>query len=471
MRKAKIVATLGPASDTPERLRELFRAGVDVVRLNFSHGSHEEHRDRYQRVRDASKDAGRPVAILGDLSGPKIRVGRFPGGSIDFPEGKEFRLVFGDEPGAEDEIPHCYEPLTRDAEPDQRIYLDDGTKRMRVVAIDGDAVRAVVEVGGVLKDKKGMNLPDTLLSTPALTEKDRQDLAFAKELGVDYLALSFVRSAEDMRGAKELAGDTPVIAKIERPEAVEDLEGILDACDGAMVARGDLGVEVGHEKVPAIQKRIIRECVRRAKPVITATQMLDSMISSPTPTRAEVSDVANAVLDGSDAVMLSGETAVGKYPVVTVQTMASIITEIEGSADHADIAARITEDRAHNFSAATAAASVEVAERLGLKALAVYSESGSSAFDVASLRPEAAIVAFSRHDDVLRRLALAWGVHPLFGEWVQGVRGVVLQAEEVLLREGLVEDGDEIAVTFAMKMRDDEDFLTSMLKLHRVQAP
>jgi pyruvate kinase len=473
MRRAKIVATLGPASDTPERLRELFRAGVDVVRLNFSHGTHEEHRARYQRVRDAATDAGRPIAILGDLSGPKIRVGRFPEGAIDFPEGKEFRLVFGDEPGAEDEIPHCYEPLARDVEEGQRIYLDDGTKRMRVVGIDGDAVRAVVEVGGTLKDKKGMNLPDTKLSTPALTDKDKKDLAFAKELGVDYLALSFVRSAEDMRSAKDLAGDTPVIAKIERPEAVEDLEGVLDACDGAMVARGDLGVEVGHEKVPAIQKRIIRECVRRAKPVITATQMLDSMISSPTPTRAEVSDVANAVLavlDGSDAVMLSGETAVGEYPVITVETMASIIREIEQTGDHAQIAAHITEDRAHNFSAATAAASVEVADRLGLKALAVYSESGSSAFDVSSLRPKAAIVGFSRHPQVLQRLALAWGVHPMHGDWVEGVKGVVLQAEEVLLREGLVADGDEIAVTFSMKMREDEEFMTSTMKLHRVRA-
>lgn len=470
MRRAKIVATLGPASDTPERLRELFRAGVDVVRLNFSHGTHEEHRARYQRVRDAAAEAGRPIAILGDLSGPKIRVGRFPGGSIDFPEGKEFRLVFGDEPGAEDEIPHCYEPLAKDIEPDQRIYLDDGTKRMRVLGVDGDAVRAVVEVGGTLKDKKGMNLPDTQLSTPALTEKDRRDLPFAKELGVDYLALSFVRSAADMQDAKDLAGDTPVIAKIERPEAVEDLEGILDVADGAMVARGDLGVEVGHERVPAIQKRIIRECVRRAKPVITATQMLDSMISSPTPTRAEVSDVANAVLDGSDAVMLSGETAVGKYPVITVQTMASIITEIEQSADHAQIAARITEDRAHNFSAATAAASVEVANRLGLKALAVYSESGSSAIDVSSLRPKAAIVAFSRHAEVLQRLALAWGIRPVHGEWVEGVKGVVLQAEKVLLREGLAAEGDEIAVTFAMKLREDEDFMTSTMKLHRVRG-
>lgn len=468
-RKAKIVATLGPASDSPERLKQLFEAGVDVVRQNFSHGTHEEHRERYQRVRQAAEEAGRAIAILGDLSGPKIRVGRFPEGSIPLEVGAEVRLIPEAEPAGPGRIPHSYEPLPRDIEVGQSIFLDDGTLRLRVTGVEGLEVLAEVEVGGTLKDKKGMNLPETALSTPALTEKDRADLAFARELGVDYLALSFVRHAEDLHEAKRLAGDTPVIAKIERPEAVTNLTEILDAADGAMVARGDLGVEVGHEKVPAIQKRIIRECVRRSKPVITATQMLDSMIHNPNPTRAEVADVANAVLDGTDAVMLSGETAVGEYPVEAVRIMGAIAREIEQADDVEKGIARIGEDRRKNYSSAVAAAAVEVAEKLDLAAFAVYTESGASAIDMACLRPAAPLVAFSRHDVVLRRLALLWGVRPRFGAWVKGVPGVTEQAEEVLLREGFVKPGDSIAVTFCMKLDEGEAFGTNMLRLHTVR--
>ncbi len=469
LQKVKIVATLGPASDDEDRLVELFEAGVDVVRLNFSHGSHEEHRARYERVRKAAARIRRPIATLGDLSGPKIRVGRFPGGQIALPAGGRFRLFVGKETDDPSRIPHTYEPLSRDVRPGQRIFLDDGRLHLEVKEIVGDEVETEVLVGGTLKDKKGMNLPESTLSTPALTEKDEADLAFACGLGIDYLALSFVRGPEDMQRAKRLAGDVPVIAKIERPEAVAHLEAILDASDGAMVARGDLGVEIGHEKVPAVQKRIIRECVRRSIPVITATQMLESMIESPQPTRAEVSDVANAALDGTDAVMLSGETAVGKYPLETVRVMSAIIRETEHSSDLPLAVAALPDARSRTFSSAVATAAAAAADRLRLSALAVYTESGSSATDTASLRPSVPIVAFSRHDKVLRRLALVWGVFPVFGAWVQGVAGVSRQAEDVLLERGLVKPGDSIAVTFAMVLAEGEVFQTNMLRLHKVR--
>ena len=469
LRKAKIVATLGPASDGGDRLDALFAAGVDVVRLNFSHGSRDAHRDRFERVRAAAERAGKAVAVLADLSGPKMRVGRFPDGSTTLVEGAEVRLVYGDAAAGDGEVAHNYAALAADVETGQSLYFDDGKLRLEVVATDGDAVVARVRVGGTLEDAKGMNLPETALSTPALTDKDRDDALFANELDVDYLALSFVRSAADVRAAKEVAGGTPVIAKIERPEAVENLTEILDAADGAMVARGDLGVEIGHEKVPAIQKLVIRECVARAIPVITATEMLDSMIDNPAPTRAEVSDVANAVLDGTDAVMLSGETAVGRHPVAAVRMMDSIIRATEGSNDLPPSVAALPDARKSDFSSAIAVAAVKAADKLGLAALAVYTESGAAAVDVSCLRPLANIVAFSRHNAVLRRLALQWGVLPLFGAQVDGVTDGVAQACAELRSRGLASPGESIAVTLAMRPDDGEEWITNTLKLHRLR--
>jgi pyruvate kinase len=329
-------------------------------------------------------------------------------------------------------------------------------------------VHCVVVDGGALKDKKGMNLPGTKLSTPALTEKDKADIEFGLELGVDYFALSFVRNPADMKEAKQHAGKIPVIAKIEKPEAVERLEEILDASDGVMVARGDLGVEAGHEKVPVIQKRILRAVMPRAIPAITATQMLDSMVHNPRPTRAEVSDVANAVLDGTDAVMLSAETAVGDYPVEAVKTLAAVIEEVEGSSFSSEAIADRIAVRATSFSHAIADAAVEAAKQLNLKAIAVYSESGFSATLVSAHRPASAVVCFSRNTPVLNKLALYWGVRPLFGAWVKGIKGVVDQAEEQLLKHELVKPGDSIAVTFGMVL-DKEPFQTNVLKLWKVR--
>jgi len=464
---------MGPETAGVPRLVALIHAGMDVARLNFSHGDYGGHRQMFDDIREASKHCGRPIAILADLCGPKIRVGNMKNDALELKKDQEVFLVpetpanKGME-GADGKIPHSYLPLARDVKAGERILLDDGLLELEVTGKQGEEVRCRVVVDGVLKTHKGMNLPGSSLSTPALTEKDKADIVFGCGLGVDYFALSFVRSAEDLHEAKRLAGEIPVIAKIEKPEAVEKLDAILDAADGAMVARGDLGVEAGQEKVPLIQKRIIHDIKLRAKPVITATQMLDSMIQNPRPTRAEVSDVANAVLDGTDAVMLSAETSVGKYPVEAVKTLHSIISEVEGS----DYLSELNEKQSHSlentFSNAVADAIVHMGVRLQLSAFAVYTESGRSAALVSAHRPKANIVSFSRHDSVLRRLSLYWGVKPLHGDWVHGVSGVVEQAEKELLRHQLVQPGDDIAITFGMVI-GNEPFQTNMIKLWKVR--
>jgi pyruvate kinase len=323
--------------------------------------------------------------------------------------------------------------------------------------------------GGLLKDKKGMNLPGSALSVPALTEKDKKDIVFGRELGVDWFALSFVRTPQDVKEAKALAGGIPIIAKIEKPEAVGRLDEILDVADAVMVARGDLGVEAGHEKVPLIQKRILRDIKLRAKPAITATQMLDSMIKNPRPTRAEVSDVANAVLDGTDAVMLSAETSVGDYPVEAVKTLARIIDEIEGSEYFHKLWKERPDVTERTYSSSIADAAAEIAEDLKLAAIAVYTESGHSAALLSAQRPLSNIVAFSRHDSVLHQLGLFWGVRPLYGAWVKGVAGVVEQAERELCAHAMAKPGDDIIVTYGVVLAD-EPFQTNMLTLHRIRG-
>jgi pyruvate kinase len=321
----------------------------------------------------------------------------------------------------------------------------------------------------MLKDRKGMNLPGSALSVPALTEKDKKDIVFGRELGVDWFALSFVRTPQDVKEAKELAGGIPIIAKIEKPEAVARLDEILDVTDAVMVARGDLGVEAGHEKVPLIQKRILRDIKLHAKPAITATQMLDSMIKNPRPTRAEVSDVANAVLDGTDAVMLSAETSVGDYPVEAVKTLARIIDEIEGSEYYHKFWKERPDVTERTYSSSIADAAAEIAEDLKLAAIAVYTESGHSAALLSAQRPLSNIVAFSRHDTVLHRLGLYWGVYPLFGAWVKGVSGVIEQAEREICSHGMAKPGDDIIVTYGVVIRD-EPFQTNMLTLHKISG-
>jgi pyruvate kinase len=469
MRRVKIVCTLGPATAGVARLLELIEAGMDVARLNASHGERDAHRAMVADLREAARRAKKPVAVLFDLCGPKIRVGKLEGGQAVLERGALVRLTPADVLGTAQRIPHTYAPLARDVRPGEPILFDDGLLQAKVERIEGDEVVCTVVDGGVLKDKKGMNLPRSRLSVPALTEKDKADIAFGRELGVDWFALSFVRSPADVAEAKGLAGPVPVMAKIEKPEAVERLEAILDAADGMMVARGDLGVEMGGEKVPLVQKRLVREVKRRAKPVITATQMLDSMIRNPRPTRAEVSDVANAVLDGTDAVMLSGETSVGAYPVEAVRVLGSVIDEIEKSPEWRAELKRVVEVEDDSFSNAVADAVADIARERRLAAIAVYTESGRSAALVSAQRPFSSVVAFSRHEEVLRRLSLYWGVTPLHGEWVTGVGSVVEQAERELCARGMARPGDDIAITFGTVVAG-EPFQTNMLRLWKVRG-
>lgn len=468
MQRVKIVGTLGPTSSDPVMIRKLIDAGLDVVRLNFSHGDHETHRRTYEIVREQARAAGQHVAILADLCGPKIRAGKMEGGAVELVNGAPVIVTTEEVLGTCHRFSTIYTSLPGDVHPGSRILLDDGLLELQVVKVAGKDIYCEVVIGGTLKDKKGMNIPGTPLSTPALTDKDKDDLMFAKELGVDFFALSFVRDPKDVLEAQALAGDIPVIAKIEKPEAVLNLDAIVQAADGLMVARGDLGVEAGAEKVPLIQKRLIRAAGALGKPVIVATQMLDSMIHNPRPTRAEVSDVANAVLDGADAVMLSGETASGQYPLEAVKTMASIIDEVERSEFFEHMPRPMPLDEC-TFSNAIAHAAVGAAQTMELKAFAVYTESGHSAELVSSCRPMASIVAFSRHERVLRRLALRWGVLPLLADWVQGVAGVMEQAERKLLDNGIAKPGDDIAVTFGMQDMSGPG-RTDVLKLWRMRG-
>jgi pyruvate kinase len=447
---------------------QLIEAGMDAARLNFSHGEAEEHKRVAALIRRAARHAGRPVAILGDVSGPKLRVGKMENGGVQLAEGALVRLAYGNLTGTADLLTHGYERLAQDVHIGDPVLIDDGLIRLEVVGVEDDEVVCMVKVGGVVKDHKGLNLPQTELSVPALTEKDKRDIELAREIGVDLLALSFVRRAADIVEAKQLAGDIPIIAKIEKPQAVENLDEILAVADGIMVARGDLGVEVGHEKVPLIQKRIIRAIRPYAKPVITATQMLESMIHNPTPTRAEASDVANAVLDGTDAVMLSGETAVGKYPLQAVSTMRTIIQEIE---DNRPLELPIEPIQALDcsFSSAIAEAVVGAQREMGLAAIAVYSQSGRTVRLVSAERPGAPIIAFSPNNEVLNRLAICWGVMPVFGRWVHRVASIVEQTESEILNRKLAEPGQDVAITFGLVF-GDEPFQTNMLKLWKLRV-
>ena len=471
MRRAKIVCTLGPAVATQDAVDALVKAGMDCARLNFSHGEHAGHREMAERVRLAGAKARRPIAILADLCGPKMRVGRFQNGSTELTEGATFRLTPEAVEGTDDRVSVSYEALPEDVNVGDEILLDDGLLALRVEAVNGREVVTRVVVGGTLSDRKGLNLPGTKLSTPSLTEKDRKDLAFAvDELKVDYLALSFVRSADDIQEAQGLADGTPVIAKMEKPEAIENLESIADVADGLMVARGDLGVELGSERVPLIQKRLIREATRRGKVVITATQMLDSMIRNPRPTRAEAADVANAVLDGTDAVMLSGETAAGKYPIRAVETMAAIIREVEDAEGRYGFAHRtepdkVFLDREHwEISNAAGRAAALLSYVMRLKAIVVFTRGGTTAQMISEQRPRAPIVAITPDPKIASRIALEWGVVPYVEIPPEDMEETLRIASALLVREKIGSPGD----TFAIVAGWPPSGLPNTLRLHRM---
>lgn len=446
-RQAKIVATLGPASDDAKTIRALIDAGVDVFRLNFSYGDHDYHGRLIEAVRDTSEGAGRAVAIMQDLQGPKIRVGALQGGSARLSRGEEVRIIPAKTTGAAKRIPITYEHLARDVKAGDRILLDDGAIELRVKNTSRADVLAEVVDGGTLRSGKGMNLPGVEIRTPALTEKDRADVRFGLTHDIDYVALSFVRSpgdADPLRKVMREAGRrVPVIAKIEKPQALRQLDKVLRAFDGVMVARGDLGVEIGPEHVPLEQKRIIERANAFGKPVITATQMLESMTTNPRPTRAEVSDVANAVLDGTDAVMLSGETAAGRYPLESVRAMDRIARE-SGSVDpHAvQLDPRRQTSRAH----AVCHAAVDLAQEVGAAAIAALSRSGRTAQILSALRPRAPIYSLSTRIEVARRLALYHGVHPFAVERLTSEEQAIERIEHELRTRNLVSPGDEVVV-------------------------
>ncbi|HET9007309.1 MAG TPA: pyruvate kinase [Actinomycetes bacterium] len=447
--RTKVVATLGPASSTPEVLGGMVEAGLDVVRLNFSHGETADHQARFELVRSVATERNRNLAILVDLQGPKIRVGLVDDDGVKLDRGQEVVLVAGVDRAEEPEIPVVYPALADDVRPGDQILLDDGAIGLRVVDVDGKRVRGRVERGGVVKSRKGVNLPGVAVSAASLTRKDRADVVTAVEAGADYLALSFVRKPDDVAEAKqaiaEAGGDIPVVAKLERPEAIDCLDEILDVADAVMVARGDLGVELAVEQVPPIQKHIIARANSLGVPVITATQMLESMVASPRPTRAEASDVANAIFDGTDAVMLSQETAIGQYPVEAVATMARIAREAEATPYLA--APPPPAVGALDVPATVCRAAVQIATDLGCTAIVAFTETGASARYVSRFRPRTPILGLTTSEAARRRMALYWGVEtatPL-GVGTQ-VRSMIDDADVRILREGLLNRGDLVVV-------------------------
>jgi pyruvate kinase len=447
MRRAKIVATLGPATSSYDDVRAIIDAGVDVARMNLSHGSYDVHESVYANVRKAADDAARPVAVLVDLQGPKIRLGKFADGPHDLAVGDVFKITTDDILGTREICGTTFKGLPGDVAAGDPLLIDDGRVKLRVLETDGTTVTTEVVVAGTVSNNKGINLPGVAVSVPALSAKDEADLRWGLALGADLIALSFVRDADDVTRVHEIMAEegrrVPVIAKIEKPQAVDNLEAIIDAFDGIMVARGDLGVELPLEAVPIVQKHAVELSRRMAKPVIVATQMLESMISSPIPTRAETSDVANAVLDGADAVMLSGETSVGEYPVVTVQTMARIVASTE---EHGleRIPPLGTKPRTQGGAITLAAA--DVAEFVQARYLCVFTESGDSVRRMSRLRHSIPILAFTPNEATRRRMAISWGVQSFLVENVTHTDAMFEQVDDILLGNALALEGEKVIV-------------------------
>lgn len=450
-RQAKIVATLGPASASKEMIKALFEAGADVFRFNFSHGTHADHHARYEIVRAVEREVGRPIAILADLQGPKLRVGQFADGKVTLEAGQEFVLDRDPTPGSNQRVCLPHPELFEVIGAGQALLLDDGKLRLQVLDSDGQRIRTQVVNGGALSDRKGVNVPDAVLPIPALTDKDKRDLAFALELGVDWIALSFVQRPEDVHEARELIGKrAAVLSKLEKPAALDRLDKIVQASDAIMVARGDLGVELPPERVPGTQKRILRACRLHGKPIVIATQMLESMITSPVPTRAEVSDVASAIYDGADAVMLSAESANGSYPLQAVSMMNRVIAEVERDPLYRNLIDAQQEVPQANRSDAICSALRDVTRIVGAAATVTYTSSGHTSLRAARERPMAPIVSITPKLATARRLALVWGVHSTISEQIHNESDMVSAACETALREGFAKQGDQIAITAGM---------------------
>jgi len=468
-RRAKIICTVGPASHSEAMLRELMQRGMDVARLNFSHGTHEEHGRVIDRLRRSAQKERRSICILQDLQGPKIRTGPLKGHApMTLKAGAKVTITPREIEGTASLISTTFQGLAREVQPGARILLSDGLIELRVLRVRGQDVECEVVNGGQLGEHQGINLPGIALSIPALTEKDRGDLEFGLAQGVDMVAVSFVRSAADIRSVKRVISDqgceVPVIAKLEKPQALDRLEEILEATDGVMVARGDLGVELPPEKVPVIQKHVIRRAAEWRKPVIIATQMLESMIENPRPTRAEASDVANAIFDGTDAVMLSAETATGLYPREAVAMMAKIVVEAEQNMQ-GDSRRRRREKHALSIAETICESIAHAAEDLPMGAIAVFTESGNTARMISKQRPRTAIYAFSHRPAVCNRMNLLWGVHPVLRKPARSAEDMLLAAEQELLRQGRVKAGDVLGVVAGTQMASGS---TNFMRLHAV---
>lgn len=467
MRRAKIVCTLGPAVDSHEQINALVSAGMDVARLNLSHGDHADHDKSYRMVRQAGDQVGRAVAILADLQGPKIRTGRFAAGPVDLSAGSSFTITTRDVPGDADEVGTTYSGLPGDVEVGDDLLIDDGKVHLRAVEITDTDVRTEVLIGGEVSNNKGINLPGTAVSVSALSDKDADDLRWALRTRVDMIALSFVRAAADLEDVHKIMDEEgvrlPVIAKIEKPQAVENLKEIIAAFDGIMVARGDLGVELPLEQVPLVQKTAIELARRNAKPVIVATQVLDSMISNSRPTRAEASDCANAVLDGADAIMLSGETSVGDWPVRAVETMSTIIATTE---EHALERIRPLGTKPRTTGGAVTRAAAEIADLLDVAFMVTFTKTGDSARRMARLRSPVPMLAFTPEGATRSQLALVWGVETFLTAYVEHTDDMVMQVDEALLREKRCVEGDLIVIVAGSPPGVPGS--TNALRLHRV---
>ncbi|VDS09478.1 Pyruvate kinase [Paracoccus haematequi] len=446
-RNVKIVATLGPASSTKDMIRALFDTGADVFRLNMSHGSHDDHRARYDAIRAVEAETGRPIAVLADLQGPKLRVGQFTAGACDLEEGNRFRFDLDTAPGDSHRVQLPHPEIFAALVPGSNLLVNDGKIRLRVDECGPDFADCTVTVGGTISDRKGVNVPDVVLPLAALSDKDRADLEFACELGVDWLALSFVQRAADVEEARALArGRAAILSKIEKPAAVDAFEEILAASDGIMVARGDLGVELPIHSVPPIQKRLVRRCRSAAKPVIVATQMLESMIESPMPTRAEVSDVANAIYEGADAVMLSAESAAGAYPIEAVRTMDSVARSVEADSNYRAIIEASRQNKLHSVADAIVTAAREIAETTDIAAICAFSQSGKTVSLVARERPRVPIIALTHLESVLRRMCLTWGTHCVITPQLSRFKEAVVNATRAAREFNFADETRQVVV-------------------------
>jgi len=464
MRKAKIICTLGPASESTEVLSGLIRGGMDVARLNFSHGTQEDHRRRMTAIRRLSKALHRPVGILQDVQGPKIRIGQLSGGRVLLAAGQQVALTTRRALGNAELIPVTASHLPRDVKPGEPVLIDDGRVRLRVLKVKGSEILSEVELGGTISDHKGVNLPNSHLSIPCITEKDKGDLKFGQKMGVDYVALSFVRSAQDIAHARPYVArlGTPLIAKIEKPQALENLEEIAGAADGVMIARGDLGVEMPLERLPGIQKNALHKVNAMGRLSIVATEMLESMVTNSRPTRAEVSDVANAVFDGAGAVMLSAETAVGKYPVQAVTTMAKVVVEAEKRSTPPPSPF----EHSKRIETGVAAAAVAASTQLKISTIVAYTESGYTARLISQFRPPAKILALTPNPSILRRMALYWGVLARLVTRVQSTEEMITQMRQICRRDRLCMPGSPVVVVAGVPLNVPGN--TNLMTVRRV---